>query len=130
MNRKASLPSPSDEAGAPAAPAGRAAAILGDLVRCPSVTPKDGGALLLVEGPAVNGTAKAMTWLSEQGIRFDGALVGEPTSVKRVGDAIKVGRRGSLSGTLRVEGRQGHVAYPDRADNPIPRLVRLLAALS
>lgn len=82
------------------------------------------------EGPAVNGTAKVLAWAREKGIAFDAALVGEPTSVGRLGDAIKIGRRGSLSGTIRVAGRQGHVAYPDRADNPIPRLLRLLAALT
>ncbi|MFO1184613.1 MAG: succinyl-diaminopimelate desuccinylase [Bauldia sp.] len=82
------------------------------------------------EGPAVNGTAKVLAWARSRGIGFDAALVGEPTSVRALGDAIKVGRRGSLSGTIRVAGRQGHVAYPDRADNPIPRLIALLAGLT
>jgi succinyl-diaminopimelate desuccinylase len=81
------------------------------------------------EGPGINGTAKAVDWALRQGHRFDAALVGEPTSVKHLGDTIKIGRRGSLSGMIRVVGRQGHVAYPHLADNPVPRLVRLLHRL-
>jgi succinyl-diaminopimelate desuccinylase len=81
------------------------------------------------EGPAINGTDKLLHWAYEKGERFDHCIVGEPTNVERLGDVIKIGRRGSLNGTLRVEGRQGHVAYPERADNPIPKLMRLLEAL-
>lgn len=81
------------------------------------------------EGPAINGTVKLMRWCAERGERFDACLVGEPTNPERLGDAIKIGRRGSLSGTITVTGKQGHVAYPHLADNPVPRLVRLLAAL-
>ncbi len=81
------------------------------------------------EGPAINGTDKLLRWAFEQGERFDHCLVGEPTNVERLGDVIKIGRRGSLSGTLSAQGRQGHVAYPERADNPIPKLMRLLDAL-
>ena len=81
------------------------------------------------EGPAVNGTTKALRWACERGERFDHCIVGEPTSAARVGDTIKVGRRGSLNGTVTVRGRQGHVAYPEKADNPIPALLRVLAAL-
>ena len=62
-------------------------------------------------------------------MRFDAAIVGEPTSRAKLGDTVKIGRRGSLSGTLRVTGRQGHVAYPHLADNPVPKLVRLLDRL-
>ncbi|QBR70131.1 succinyl-diaminopimelate desuccinylase [Beijerinckiaceae bacterium] len=81
------------------------------------------------EGPAINGTDKLLRWAFEQGERFDHCLVGEPTNVERLGDVIKIGRRGSLSGTLSAQGRQGHVAYPERADNPIPKLMRLLDVL-
>lgn len=81
------------------------------------------------EGPAVNGTVKLLRWAAERGHRFDAALVGEPTNPAALGDAIKVGRRGSLSGTIRVTGKQGHVAYPHLADNPVTTLVRLLAGL-
>jgi succinyl-diaminopimelate desuccinylase len=82
------------------------------------------------EGKAVNGTARLLEWTAARGQKFDACLVGEPTSVQTLGDAIKVGRRGSLSGTIEVTGKQGHVAYPERADNPVPRLVKLLAALT
>ena len=82
------------------------------------------------EGPAVNGTVKLLQWADGRGEHFDHCLVGEPTSTEALGDAIKIGRRGSLTGTLVVHGTQGHVAYPQRADNPIPHLLRLLAALS
>jgi succinyl-diaminopimelate desuccinylase len=81
------------------------------------------------EGPAINGTEKLLRWAYEKGERFNHCIVGEPTNVERLGDVIKIGRRGSLNGTLSVEGRQGHVAYPERADNPIPKLMRLLEAL-
>lgn len=81
------------------------------------------------EGPAVNGTKKLMQALHEEGERFDHVLVGEPTNPHRMGETIKVGRRGSLNGVIRVIGRQGHVAYPERAENPIPKLMELLAEL-
>ena len=82
------------------------------------------------EGPAVNGTRKALAWLAARGETFDHCLVGEPSSVAVLGDAMKVGRRGSMNCWLTAHGRQGHVAYPHRADNPIPRLIRLLEALA
>ena len=82
------------------------------------------------EGPSINGTVKLLDWALQQGHRFDAALVGEPTSVARLGDTVKIGRRGSLSGTIRVPGRQGHAAYPHLADNPVPRLVRMLHRLA
>ncbi|ALK08333.1 succinyl-diaminopimelate desuccinylase [Blastochloris viridis] len=78
------------------------------------------------EGPAINGTRKLLEWARERGIAFDHCILGEPTSVAELGDTLKVGRRGSMSGTLVVEGTQGHVAYPHRADNPIRRLSRIL----
>lgn len=82
------------------------------------------------EGPAINGTDKLLHWAYEKGERFDHCLVGEPTSAERLGDTVKIGRRGSLNGTLIARGRQGHAAYPQRADNPIPKLMRLLGALT
>jgi succinyl-diaminopimelate desuccinylase len=81
------------------------------------------------EGAAVNGTAKLLTWAAARGERFSAAIVGEPTSAESLGDQIKVGRRGSFSATLTVEGRQGHSAYPEKADNPIRGLTQLLYAL-
>ena len=81
------------------------------------------------EGPAVNGTRKVLDWLGAQGESLDVCLVGEPTNPNEVGEMVKIGRRGSLNGTLRVTGLQGHVAYPALADNPLPRLVALLDAL-
>ncbi|MEP0322264.1 succinyl-diaminopimelate desuccinylase [Bauldia litoralis] len=82
------------------------------------------------EGPAINGTVKLLDWALAKGYRFDAALVGEPTSAARLGDTVKIGRRGSMSGTIRVPGRQGHVAYPHLADNPVPVIVRILHRLS
>jgi succinyl-diaminopimelate desuccinylase len=81
------------------------------------------------EGPAINGTRKLLDWAREKGLAFDHCILGEPTSVAELGDTLKVGRRGSLNGTLVVEGTQGHVAYPHRADNPIRRLARILSHL-
>lgn len=81
------------------------------------------------EGPAVNGTAKLLEWARARGERFDACILGEPTNPERLGEMIKIGRRGSLSGTLVVHGRQGHVAYPHLAHNPIDGMVRLLAGL-
>ncbi len=78
------------------------------------------------EGPAINGTVKILQWLKDQGETIDHCLVGEPTNVARLGDMVKTGRRGSLNGHLTVVGVQGHVAYPDRADNPIPPLLEIL----
>ena len=82
------------------------------------------------EGPSINGTIKLLDWAAKQGHRFDAAIVGEPTNPQMLGDAIKVGRRGSLSGTITVEGRQGHVAYPHLAVNPIPQLMKLIRRLT
>jgi succinyl-diaminopimelate desuccinylase len=82
------------------------------------------------EGAAINGTVKVIDWATADGIRFDAALVGEPTSQRRLGDTYKTGRRGSLSGTIRITGRQGHSAYPQRAENPIPPLVAVLDRLA
>ncbi len=81
------------------------------------------------EGPAVNGTVKLLEWALARGEQFDQCILGEPTNPKAMGDMIKIGRRGSLTGELVAEGRQGHVAYPHMADNPIPHLLRAMTAL-
>lgn len=81
------------------------------------------------EGPSINGTKKVLDWLAARGEKIDFCLVGEPTSSENLGDMMKIGRRGSLSGFITVKGVQGHVAYPQRADNPVPKLVKLLSAL-
>ncbi|MFS0736449.1 succinyl-diaminopimelate desuccinylase [Sphingomonas sp. 1P06PA] len=81
------------------------------------------------EGPATHGTVALMEWMAERGIRPDLCLIGEPTSDKRLGDVMKIGRRGSVNLWIDVPGTQGHVAYPQLADNPAPRLVKILADL-
>jgi succinyl-diaminopimelate desuccinylase len=81
------------------------------------------------EGAAVNGTVKLLAWAKERGERFDHCILGEPTNPNRLGDMIKIGRRGSLTGTVVVHGKQGHVGYPHLADNPIRGMLRLLDAL-
>jgi succinyl-diaminopimelate desuccinylase len=81
------------------------------------------------EGPAINGTKKVVDWLIERGDRPDYCVLGECTSEAGVGDTIKIGRRGSLSGELRVRGVQGHVAYPHKARNPLPPLIDALTLL-
>jgi succinyl-diaminopimelate desuccinylase len=78
------------------------------------------------EGPAINGTVKVLEWMRENGHVPDHCIVGEPSCVDRLGDTIKIGRRGSLSFTVTVEGRQGHAAYPHKADNPVPKLARFI----
>lgn len=82
------------------------------------------------EGVSINGTVKMMRALAARGETIDHCVVGEPTSQSKVGDTLKIGRRGSCTGRLRVLGAQGHVAYPHRADNPIPKLVAMLSALT
>jgi succinyl-diaminopimelate desuccinylase len=82
------------------------------------------------EDVSVNGTIKLLQWVAARGERFDHCVLGEPSNQETMGDCIKIGRRGSQSGTLYVEGRQGHVAYPHRASNPVPDISRLIAALS
>lgn len=82
------------------------------------------------EGPSINGTKPLVDLLIERGERFDCCIVGEPSSYSVFGDMIKIGRRGSLTGRLTVQGKQGHSAYPDRADNPIPRLLATLSELN
>jgi succinyl-diaminopimelate desuccinylase len=96
--------------------------------------PPRGSISLLVtgdeEGPAVDGTVRVLAWLAEHGHLPDFCLVGEPTSVAALGDVVKIGRRGSLNARIAVHGIQGHVAYPQRADNPLHRMVRAAAALT
>ena len=94
----------------------------------------DAGTLSLLitgdeEGYATYGTPRIIEWLNERQIRPDMILIGEPTSVDRLGDTVKIGRRGSVNMWIEAPGVQGHVAYPDRATNPIPPLARVIAAL-
>src|SRR5438132_1637221 len=82
------------------------------------------------EDISVNGTIKLLQWVAARGEKFDHCVLGEPSNVEVLGDTIKVGRRGSQSGTLYVDGVQGHVAYPHRAANPVPDISRLIVAIS
>ncbi|MCV6547006.1 MAG: succinyl-diaminopimelate desuccinylase [Cohaesibacter sp.] len=82
------------------------------------------------EGPAINGTIKLLKWAAERGEAFDACIVGEPTNPNALGDAIKVGRRGSQSGWLTIRGKQGHVAYPHLALNPVPLLAKIVAHIN
>ena len=82
------------------------------------------------EDVSVNGTIKLLQWVGARGETVDHCVLGEPSNQETMGDCIKIGRRGSQSGTLHVEGRQGHVAYPHRASNPVPDISRLITALS
>jgi len=82
------------------------------------------------EGPAVDGTVKVLEWMQAHGQVPDFCIVGEPTCPVRLGDMVKIGRRGSVNMTIEVFGKQGHVAYPHRADNPIHRLLQILSALT
>ncbi len=82
------------------------------------------------EGVAINGTRKVLHWLKERGESIDACVVGEPTSATQLGDMIKIGRRGSMTGRITVDGVQGHVAYPHLADNAAHRLVALLSGLT
>ena len=81
------------------------------------------------EGVAINGTVKLLQWAAARGEKFDHCILGEPGNVETLGDTIKLGRRGSQNGVLVVAGKQGHVAYPHRADNPVRGLVKLMGAL-
>ncbi len=96
--------------------------------------PESGSISLLItgdeEGPSINGTIKVLQWMAEHGQIPDHCIVGEPTNVSEVGDSIKIGRRGSISGFLTISGKQGHAAYPHLADNPIPKLIAILARLT
>jgi succinyl-diaminopimelate desuccinylase len=97
-------------------------------------SPPEGSIALLItgdeEGASVDGTRAILDWMDAQGERLDFCLVGEPTSVSRLGDVIKIGRRGSMTGRLTVTGRQGHTAYPERAANPLTTLARVCLRLA
>ncbi len=96
-------------------------------------TPRGSISLLITgdeEGPAVDGTVKVLEWLAARGEQLDCCIVGEPTNPRRLGEMIKIGRRGSLNCRIAVFGSQGHSAYPHLADNPIPRLLEILRRLS
>ncbi|MGL5114705.1 MAG: succinyl-diaminopimelate desuccinylase [Beijerinckiaceae bacterium] len=92
--------------------------------------PKTGAIAFLItgdeEGPAINGTVKLLDFVKARGERLDHCVLGEPTNVEAVGDTIKIGRRGSLTGRVTVTGMQGHVAYPERAKNPINGMMALM----
>ncbi len=96
-------------------------------------TPRGSISLLITgdeEGPAIDGTVRVLEWMQANAQIPDFCLVGEPTSVATLGDMVKIGRRGSLNARITVHGTQGHVAYPQRADNPVHRLIRIAAALT
>ncbi len=82
------------------------------------------------EADAINGTEKILKWAKEQGYKFDFSIVGEPSSNKKIGDRIKIGRRGSFDGIIKVIGKQGHIAYPEKCKNPIPVLAEIATAIS
>ena len=110
------------------------AAFAAAVARVTANGPLNGSVSLLItgdeEGPAVNGTAKMLAWLKERGERIDHCVVGEPTSVGRAGDTLKIGRRGSINFKVTVKGVQGHVGYPQKANNPIPALAELVSQLA
>ena len=95
--------------------------------------PLEGSLSLLItndeEGPGINGTIKLLKWAADKGEKWDATIVGEPTNPNNLGDMIKIGRRGSLSGIITVQGKQGHVGYPRRAANPIDLVIKLCEAL-
>ena len=94
--------------------------------------PKGSISLLITgdeESVAINGTVKVIEWMNQNNQIPDVAIVGEPSNASAMGQTLRVGRRGSLNGTLTVTGIQGHSAYPERADNPVPRLIRLLSSI-
>jgi len=82
------------------------------------------------EGPSINGTMKVLDWMRDHGEVMNAAIVGEPSNPKALGDEIKIGRRGSLNGEIVVAGKQGHAAYPQLAENPVPKLARIIDRLS
>ncbi|MEM7507058.1 MAG: succinyl-diaminopimelate desuccinylase [Pseudomonadota bacterium] len=105
------------------------AAFVAAAIRLVREEPPHGSIALLItgdeEGEAIDGTVAILDWMAGAGERLDACVVGEPTSVTTLGDVIKIGRRGSMTGYLTVRGQQGHTAYPDRAINPIPVLARI-----
>ena len=113
---------------------GAIAAFVAAAARHLSAGPLRGSISLLItgdeEGPAVDGTVRVLGWMRAHDQIPDFCVVGEPTCPTRLGEMIKIGRRGSLNAQITVHGTQGHVAYPHRADNPVHRLLRALAALT
>lgn len=101
---------------------------------CAAIPPEAGTICLAItndeEADAINGTEKLARWMADNGHGFDFAIVGEPSSAETLGDSIKIGRRGSFSGLVTVTGTQGHVAYPHKANNPLPVLASIATALS
>lgn len=113
---------------------GALAAMVGAISRFLAERGKPNGSISLLltgdeEGRAINGTRSVLEWMQGAGQKIDACVLGEPTNPDRLGTTIKIGRRGSLTGRLTVRGTQGHVAYPHLADNPLPRLMRMLSAL-
>ncbi len=113
---------------------GSIAAMVTAMERFVAANPQHQGTLAMLltsdeEGLAINGTTKVVEYLNQQGIRIKWCLVGEPSSQYQVGDTVKNGRRGSLTGHLTVHGVQGHVAYPERSENPIHRVIPVLNKL-
>jgi succinyl-diaminopimelate desuccinylase len=100
----------------------------------PNAKDREGSISFLItgdeEGPSINGTTKMLDWLAERQERLDACVVGEPSNPTKLGQEIKIGRRGSMSAELVVQGRQGHAAYPDLAENPVPKLIRILDRLA
>lgn len=113
---------------------GAIAAFVAAVARFQQLGRKAGSISLLItndeEGPAINGTDKVLNWLEKIGEKIDYCVVGEPTNEAKIGDMAKIGRRGSINGTITVKGSQGHVAYPHLADNPIPILARIITDLA
>ena len=114
---------------------GGIAAFVAGLTDYLAANPNHPGSLSLLitgdeEGPSVDGTRRVLEWMAEHGHTPDMCVVGEPTSQAKLGDTIKIGRRGSMNAWITVRGRQGHSAYPQLADNPVHRLVRVLDALT
>lgn len=113
---------------------GAIACFVAAAARLPAESSSAGSISLLItgdeEGRALDGTVRVLEWLAGHGEKLDACLVGEPTNPRQLGEMIKIGRRGSLNGRLRVLGAQGHVAYPHLADNPLPRLLAMLQAIS
>jgi len=104
------------------------------MVAAVAEVPQEAGTISFIitgdeEGPALHGTRALIDYMQAEGIQPDLCLVGEPTSVNRLGDMVKIGRRGSVNIFIDVDGTQGHVAYPHLADNPLPKLVAILAEL-
>lgn len=114
---------------------GGVACFIAAALRFLAANPNPAGSISLLitgdeEGPSINGTMKLLQWLAEREERLDACIVGEPSNPDALGDEIKIGRRGSVVGELIVHGKQGHAAYPQKADNPVPKLARLVDRLS